>query len=304
MGLSLSMARLGDLFALSGTTYVVEWVGGNFNWILWLGAILCGMSFFAVVIYSIVDKASEKHFTGRTINPEDNELNFSAILRFDARFWLIAIICMSYYGGIFPFVTICNNYLQEEYNLGTKEAGILSGIVTLSSLILSPFLGKLVDLTARRPYFVVFGSLVVIPTHIYLAFLIRYPVIPIIFMGLSFSLVPSALWPAVPIIIKPREVATAFGVMAAIQNSGLALVNYVSGVISDSRFGYRGAMWFFVLMDVIGLIFGIMLVILDKAKGGALSNPNYKKAQDTPTPSSGYSPISTDARSETGAINF
>jgi len=280
MGLSLSMCRLGDLFALSGTVYVAEWLGGNFNWILWLGAMLCGLSLLSVLVYSAFDRATEKYFPNRVVSSEENTLNFRAVLNFDTRFWLIAIVCMSYYGGIFPFVAICNNYLMDEYNMGAHEASILSGIVTLSSLILSPFLGKFLDIVARRPYFVVLGSLVVIPTHIYLAFLLPYPLIPIIFMGLSFSLVPSALWPSIPLITKPAEVATAFGVMAAIQNSGLAGVNALSGLIATSRFGYRGAMWFFVAMDVVGLTFAIALVIVDRAKGRTLINPDARRKHE------------------------
>jgi len=270
MGLSLSMSRLGDLFALSGTTYIVNWFpGSNFNWILWLGVILCGVSCVAVIIYSVVDKATEKYFVGRTQDPNENNLNFRAVLHFDKRFWLIAIVCMAYYGGIFPFTAICSKFLTQSYGMSDSKAGIYSGIVTLSSLVLSPFLGKFIDIVKMRPYFVVIGSLVVIPCHLYLAFMLAYPIVPIIFMGLSFSLVPAALWPSIPIVIKPAEVATAFGVMAAIQNSGLAAINALAGVLSDN-YGYQKTMYFFVFMDCVGLIFGVALLLQDIKNGELL----------------------------------
>jgi len=283
MGLVLSMSRLGDYIALSWTPSIATGIfDGNFIWILWLGAALCGISLLSVILYSLVDKATEKYFSGRTINPEENALNFKAVLHFDPRFWLIAIVCMSYYGGIFPFVAICSNYLVQEYGMvpNSTEVTQLSGLITLTSMILSPFLGKFLDIVARRPYFVVIGSLVVIPSHIWLAFLLPYPFIPIAAMGLSFSLVPSALWPSIPLITKPAEVATAFGVMAAIQNSGLAAINALSGVIGGSRFGMRGAMWFFVGMDVIGLILAIALVIVDTRRGRTLITPRKSQAEE------------------------
>jgi len=224
-----------------------------------------------------LDKRSERHFPLRTPNPEDNELNFKTVLHFDPRFWLIAIVCMCYYGGIFPFVAIASDFLVKEYNMSTTDAGYYAAIVTLASMILSPFLGKFLDIVARRPLFVCLGSCVVIPTHLALAYKLPHPIIPIIFMGLSFSLVPAALWPSIPLITKDKEVATAFGVMAAIQNTGLAGINYVAGVIADSKWGYTYVMWFFVLMDGLGLIFAIALVIVDKAKGGRLLSADPKR---------------------------
>lgn len=63
-----------------------------------------------------------------------------------------------------------------------------------------------------------------------------------------------------------QELATAFGTMAAIQNTGLAIINYVAGKIAD-KYGYHWVMYFFAMMDGIGLLFAIFLVITDKARG-------------------------------------
>jgi len=144
-------------------------------------------------------------------------------------------------------------------------------------------LGKFLDTVAMRPYFVVLGSLVVIPSHVWLALVLPYPAIPIVAMGLSFSLVPSALWPSVPLVVKPKEVATAFGVLAAIQNTGLAIINALTGKITNSSLGNEGAMWFFVMMDCIGLLFAIILVIIDRRRGRILINRynQQKKVEDT-----------------------
>jgi len=306
MGLSLSMCRLGDLFALSGTVYVYSWLGNNFNYILWLGFLLCLVALVSVIVYSIIDKATEHHFPSRVVDPSENELNFKAVLSFDLRFWLIAVVCTSYYGAIFPFIAICNNYLVQPntYNLGASEASILSGVITLSSMFLSPFLGKFLDIVARRPYFVAIGSAAVIPAHLWLANTLPYPVIPIVIMGISFSLVPSALWPAIPLVTKPKEVATAFGVMAAIQNTGLAIINPIAGVIANSSYGYKGSMYFFVLMDCIGLFFAICLVITDLRRGKTLITPKPKDADKSEVVNHGTGNAITGEPAAGGIINY
>ncbi len=60
---------------------------------------------------------------------------------------------MAYYSGIFPFVAIANKFLQTKYHYDPNSASKIAGIVTLSSMILSPFLGAMLDWVGRRPYF-------------------------------------------------------------------------------------------------------------------------------------------------------
>jgi len=274
MGMVLSMSRLGDFLAIFLAADIASWTH-NYIVVLWIGVVLCGLSFCAVIVYSIMDSASEKYFPGRVTNSDENAVNFKAVFSFDPRFWLIAIVCMCYYGGIFPFVAICADFLETNYQIDSKSAGYYASIVTLASMILSPVLGKALDILANRPYFVVFGSLTIIPCHMVLAFNLAHPLVPIIIMGLSFSLVPSALWPSIPIITKPSEIATAFGVMAAIQNTGLAGINYVAGVFAD-KYGYSMVLWFFVAMDAVGLFCAILLVCVDNIKDRALSERKKK----------------------------
>jgi len=287
MGLVLSMSRLGDFLALALAANLAVWFG-SFKYALWAGTVLCTLSFLSVIIYSLLDKRAEKFYPNRTENAEENAINFKAVLHFDPRFWLVSIVCMCYYGGIFPFVAVASDFLEKQYGYHSTKAGYYSSIITLSSMVLSPLLGKFLDVVGRRPYFVALGSIAVIPAHIALAFNMPYPIIPIIVIGLSFSIVPSALWPSIPIITKEKELATAFGTMAAIQNTGLTIINYAAGQIADYK--YRYVMLFFVLMDSIGLLFAIVLIIVDRAKGGQLSSVAGKKApmthisEETPPP--------------------
>jgi len=274
MGLVLSMSRLGDFLALTLAANLAKWFGG-FQYALWAGVALCTISFMSVLVYSFLDKRSERYFANRIVDPNENALNFKSVLHFDPRFWLVSIVCMCYYGGIFPFVAVCNDFLVSQYGMHPNIAGYYSGVITLASMVLSPFLGKFLDVVGRRPYFVVLGSIAVIPSHVALAFKMPYPIIPIIVIGLSFSMVPSALWPSIPIICKEKELATAFGTMAAIQNTGLTIINFGAGQIAD--ISYRWVMLFFVLMDSIGLVFAIILIIVDKAKGGQLSSVAGRK---------------------------
>ena len=55
-------------------------------------------------------------------------------------------------------------------NIFFLQLGSLSSVVILASMVLSPFLGKSVDLVGRRPLVVVLGALLVLPAHLVLAY--------------------------------------------------------------------------------------------------------------------------------------
>jgi len=268
MGLTLSMSRLGDFLSLALGGNLANWFGG-YTATLWIGAGLMTVSLVACIVYSIMDKVAEKHFT-RVVDPSQNELNFKAVLNFDIRFWAISFLCLTYYSGVTPFIGLCSNFLQDKYGFSKTEANHYSSVTILTPMILSPFLGKLLDVLGRRPYFIILGSFFILPAHLIGAFTDWNPLIFIIPIGLSFSLVPSALWPAVPLVVNEKELSTAYGMMTAIQNAGLGLVNYVVGYLAQ-HVSLFWAMIFFAVMDTLGFLGGILLLVLDKRRDGVLT---------------------------------
>ena len=77
------------------------------------------------------------------------------------------------------------------------------------------------------------GSLLMIPCHLAMGLTMIYPVYPMILLGFAFVLVPAAMWPSVPLIVRSERVGTAFGLMTAIQNVGLGLFPWLNGMLRD-----------------------------------------------------------------------
>jgi MFS family permease len=61
------------------------------------------------------------------------------------------------------------------------------------------------------------------------------PFLGMTLLGLGYSLLASALWPMVSLIVPTQRLGTAYGFMQAIQNLGLAVVSIVAGAIVDSK---------------------------------------------------------------------
>jgi MFS family permease len=123
----------------------------------------------------------------------------------------------------------------------------------------------------------ILGSLMIIPVHLTLGLTSLHPVIPMIVLGISFSLVPAALWPAIPVIVEERRLGTAFGLMTLIQNIGLTVFPWFAGKITDISGGdYTNTMIMFASLGFFGLIFSLMLKVTDKRERAGLELPSEK----------------------------
>lgn len=73
--------------------------------------------------------------------------------------------------------------------------------------------------------------------HILLAYLPRdsiRPEFPLVLLGLCYSIYASALWPSVALITEKKSHGTAYGIVTAVQNLGLAAIPLGIGVLQPS----------------------------------------------------------------------
>ncbi|CAB4033514.1 major facilitator superfamily domain-containing 1-like [Paramuricea clavata] len=120
--------------------------------------------------------------------------------------------------------------------------------------------------------------------HVYMAFTFWSPYVPMVVMGLSYSIVACALWPLVALVVPEHQLGTAYGIMQSIQNLGLALINMAAGAIVDAK-GYLFLEMFFCAWLCLALMCSILLYLADAAKGGKL-NMSTKQRNEMQAPKS------------------
>jgi MFS family permease len=111
-----------------------------------------------------------------------------------------------------------------------------------------------------------FGSLLLVPVYLIMAYTHVTLYLPMALMGISFSLIPAIMWPSVAYIVDQRKLGTAYGLMTLIQNIGLAGFNLMIGWANDvsaasaqNPAGYRMGMWIFSCLGIFGLLFAWLL---------------------------------------------
>jgi hypothetical protein len=146
----------------------------------------------------------------------------------------------------------------------------ISSIIIFASMIFAPLAGSLIDRIGKRATLMVFGSLLLLPCHLLMGLTYIFPVYPMIALGIAFVLVPAAMWPSVPMVVRQERTGTAFGLMTAIQNIGLGLFPLLNGFLRDKTHSYTASSVMFASLGLVGLFFAILLKRADIKEGGIL----------------------------------
>ena len=296
MGLEMAIARLGvaAVFRLSpylanlGTPDVVRPV-----------AVVCGLlciGLISFIVYSFMDKKLDQQL-GETANgePEDPfKISDLGILFTSKTFLIVASLCVLYYSAIFPFQKFATSMLENRLDMATEDASALFSWFPVGAMFLTPLLGWFLDNKGKGATMLILGALLMSICHLTFAlyplngssssFVIAY--IAIIVLGISFSLVPAALWPSVPKLVENRYLGSAYSVIFWIQNIGLwafpiiigkALVWANPGVEAGGEYDYKVPMLIFASLGVFAFLLGLWLKAENKKKGYGLEDPNIKK---------------------------
>ncbi len=265
-GVNLSIARFGSYAADLSPTWARSFYDGGWQPPLLLAAAMCAVGLVAAVGYFLVERVAERRYElGRVIT--EGRVVLRGLLRFDRSYWYVTGICVAFYAVIFPFrSTFAIAYFQHAHGLSLQEAGALNGHVFLAAIFATPAFGLLVDRVGRRALFMVVGSLMLFAVFPILVYAKVTLWVSTVLVGIAFSLVPAALWPSIPLLVEPARLGTAYGLMTALQNIGMMIMNLVVGALNDANHagpgnpaGYVPMLWLFAGLSLVGLLLAIAL---------------------------------------------
>jgi MFS family permease len=270
-GLNITVMRLGTILALRASAPIAD-AAGSYRMAIWVSTIIMLVAFLSFLVYLLIDRKSAEADAGGG----EEKVVFSDILRLGYPFWVISFLCLTYYSAVFPFTSHAIRFLQMKWGMSAAQGGAYTSYIMTASMIFTPLLGLLVDKRGHRGKIMVIGSILILPAHLLLGLTTVHPVISFIMLGVSFSLVPAALWPAIPILVKEGFLGTAYGIIGWIQNVGLALFPWLAGRIVDAAGGsdYTNMEVMFASLSLAGLMFSVMLMYFDRKHRTGLELPS------------------------------
>lgn len=317
MGLEMAIARVGVFAIFSISPWIASSMGSVVAPVAFCTALVC-IGLISFCVFCVMDTRLDRQL-GKDANGEDvsdEEFKASDIKKIFSShiFWVVALLCVLYYSAIFPFQAYGAEMLQCNIgDISAQEASNIFRWFPIGAAVITVFLGNFLDRRGKGATMLIYGALLLIACHLIFAFLL--PVthskllayVTIVVLGVSFALVPAALWPSVPKIIEEKVLGSAYCLIFWVQNIGLCLVPLLIGYVLDGvnasnpdvvadlkelaaykaqgveppsdffiRYDYTVPMIIFSCFGVMALLLAVYLKGLDRKKHYGLEQPNIK----------------------------
>src|SRR5574344_60579 len=278
MGIEMAIARVGVFTVFSISPLIAAKIGSvaapvGFCTVL----LLIGVINF--IVFSVMDKKFDRQLVDEGLvaeekSPED-EFHVKDLGKIfgSLNFWVVALLCVLYYSAIFPFQRYGANMLQCNLDgISPQRAANIFRWFPIGAAAITPFLGSYLDHKGKGATMLIWGAVLLIFCHLIFAFAL--PVThsslraysTIVILGISFSLVPAALWPSVPKIIAEKILGSAYCLIFWVQNIGLCFVPKIIGNLREATGGYLVPMIVFAAFGILAFVFSFFLKIEDKKK--------------------------------------
>ncbi|WP_440225567.1 MFS transporter [Dokdonella sp. MW10] len=283
-GLNLSVSRLGSA-STDWSTSFAEPLYANWQDPLWLATGVAAAGLAAAVLYAMLERRAQGQGVPAAEAPGDR-LELRRLYVFGRAYWYIVALCVVFYATIFPFRTFAIDYFQQAHGLDRGTAGMLSSLLPMSAIVLTPLFGLWADRVGHRGLFMLVGTAIMLPLFLAVTYLppgapvpmpFGGPAIPLtllvvaVLLGAVFSLIPAVLWPAVATLVDEKRLGSAYALMTFVQQIGWAAVPAVVGLLNDragagpeNPAGYAGGMWFYTALVALGLFFAWRLWRLER----------------------------------------
>lgn len=291
MSLNTSSGRLGSAMS---TAFSVDIAHGQISTAANFAAMLVAVAFLCYIIYLIF-------FDGRLnkqlikLNKETDEKekpfqfsDFKEIIT-SKPFWIISMLCVSFYAAVFPFMQYCPDMLANKFGFSHEIAPKIAALIPIASMIFMPIFGKIMDKKGKAATMVIIGSALLIIAHLSLSLMngVFFAYFGLFALGMAFSIVPAAMWPCLPKIIDQNKLGTAFATVFTIQNWGLMGLFWGIGKVLDvsnetnltairagqMNYDYTYPILMLVGLGLIAIFFAYQLKRADKKYNYGLENP-------------------------------
>ena len=285
-GINLTIARLASIAADNSPTWAKfafypNGVDAAPSWHrpLILAAVIGSLCVVASLIYWAMEIYAEKNYElGKSGEPD--KFSFREGLKFNKSYWYVVALCFTFYSGIFPFRTFAIDLFTSKmlakmgaaatapgaFALAQQQAGRLNSLLPLAAMIATPLFGLLADKIGKRATLMMFGSFLMMPVYLMIAYSNVSLLVPVTMMGIAFSLIPAVMWPSVAYIVDEKRLGTAYALMSLLQQIGFFIFNLAIGKANDisgagptNPQGYALGMWIFSILGFLAFLFAFLL---------------------------------------------
>jgi len=216
---------------------------------------------------------------------------YRTLRSFPQQVWLQLALCMFYHVGVLLLLQVGARYLQAAPALqgDARVASLLVSIPVFIGVLGIPLFGRMIDQFGHALASICGASLLLVLAHILLlAYLLQWVetssaagwtvcVLAWVLVGLSYAVATASIWPLVPFLLPPEQIATCYGTMTSIENLGLAVVSLLlpylerAPQVQGTDWQYALPLLLLMLCALVAAGIAAVQLHLDRAQGGRLS---------------------------------
>jgi len=285
-GLKVAFGRLGTFAAYQLSPVLALEDGSKLTTAVWLAAILVCIGLLAFMVYILFDLKLDRQIEQVRKEKEEQKFKMKDIITIltNRAYLYILLLCVTFYSAIFPFMSYAPDFFNDKFGMTAIQSGRIASLMPLGTLIFTPLFGSLIDRKGKAATVMIFGSLALLIVHLTFSLTTLSPYIPIVLLGIAFSLVPAAMWPSMVKLVEDRQIGTAYGMMYSVQNLGLWGFPLLAGYVLDATnpgapeiLNYNPTILMFAGLGIVGLFFAFMLKWEDKRSDFGVELPLNKK---------------------------
>lgn len=290
--LNLGIARIGTALAFNLSPRLI--LGDNWTFPIWFAVMLLLIAFLTFLIYIMYDVKLDRQLKSNVSLLDADEifkLSDLGKLFTNRSFWFITALCVTFYAGVFPFLKYAPDFFYHKFGISREASGDIASLLPYGTVLFTPLFGWFVDKKGKSATLMIYGSLLLIIVHLAFGLTSINPYFLMALLGISFSLVPAAMWPSVAKIVPEYRIGTAYGAMFSLQNLGLFAIPILAGTILDrtnpsvtpemieagSKLVYTPTILMFAFFGLLGVVFALLLKWDDKTSGYGLELPSNTK---------------------------
>jgi MFS family permease len=184
-------------------------------------------------------------------------------------------------------------YFRDLFSIWLQNGQKTTSLIPLGTIVFTPIFGNYIDHHGKSASLMILGSLLLIFSHLSLSLsnsvILAY--IGLFTLGISFSLIPAAMWPSVAKIVPENRLGTAYSTIFTVQNWGLGLFYWGIGALLDlvnadkldaikneqAVYDYTIPVLVLVLCGVVSIFLAFKLKQADKEADYGLEKPNIQE---------------------------
>ncbi len=230
MSLLFSIARVGSYAADLSPRWAAPLYAAGWRPPLILAAGITAASLLAAIAFWLLDRHRPARGPARA-----EKFELRGILRFSPSYWCILGLNVLFASVFFPFrSTFAILFFQDAKHQSLAQAGQMNSWVFFAAIFATPVVGLVADRIGHRAALLSFGAALVPVTFLLLGATNVSLWVSTAMMGVAFSVVPAVIWPATAMLVEPRRLGTAYGLINVLQSSGMFACNWAAGALNDA----------------------------------------------------------------------